>query len=107
MSPSHNPTRKCSSCGVVHEARQRQWDEFEPIDEAWCMHCNSTDIRLGSALAEVRHPYSIAGAMPKMVAERRPATLCGGCGHLSIGKTDYEREHGLVGPVTKYSMENS
>lgn len=57
------------------------------LEGAECKYCGSDDIVVEWKLrAKPIGSYSIAGAQPKVVAEKWPYATCQGCGHESEGE---------------------
>lgn len=100
MNSVHNPTKVCSRCGIVH-GRSLLYEIGEDVSVV-CVFCGTEDIRLGQVLVESSSPSSIAGTMPKMAVQTRNAMVCGGCGHVSVAKTDEERARGVVFQVVGF-----
>lgn len=100
MDSVHNPTKVCSRCGIVHD-RSLLYEIGEGVSVV-CVFCGTEDVRLGQVLVESSSLTSIAGTMPKMAVQTRNAMVCGGCGHVSVAKTDEERARGVVFKVVGF-----
>lgn len=100
MDSVHNPTKVCSRCGIVHDP-SLLYEIGEDVSVV-CVFCGTEDVRLGQVLVESSSPSSIAGTMPKMAVQTRNAMVCGGCGHVSVAKTDEERARGVVFQVVGF-----
>lgn len=100
MGSVHNPTKTCSRCGIVHEP-SLLYEIGEDVSVV-CVFCGTDDVKLGPVLVESSSPSSIAGTMPKMAVQTRNAMVCGGCGHVSVAKTEDERARGVTFEVVGY-----
>lgn len=100
MDSVHNPTKVCSRCGIVHDP-SLLYEIGEDVSVV-CVFCGTYGVRLGRVLVESSFPSSIAGTMPKMAVQTRNAMVCGGCGHVSVAKTDEERTRGIVFKVVGF-----